>query len=137
MAQDVKVPSFETSMLLGFNGSKPLISFRSKPQKEVEARTIITLIEADIGAELAVIYENGDPQKPLIIGRILEEPKASSSKDIAEDVLRLEAAERIELKVGNSTVILEKDGHITIRGDEVVSHAKGANTIRGGSIKLN
>ena len=64
-------------------------------------------------------------------------PSRRFRKKVCEDIVRLEAAERIELKVGRSKVILEKDGHITIRGDEVVSHAKGANSIRGGSVNLN
>ena len=34
-------------------------------------------------------------------------------------------------------MIMEKDGHITIRGTYVTSHASAANRIRGGSVNLN
>jgi hypothetical protein len=32
---------------------------------------------------------------------------------------------------------MEKDGHITIRGTYLVSHASASNRIRGGSVNLN
>ena len=55
-----------------------------------------------------------------------------------KDPLRpLTADERIELRCGKSTIIMEKDGRITIRGTNVTSHASAANRIRGGSIDLN
>jgi len=41
------------------------------------------------------------------------------------------------LRVGKSAIIMEKDGHITIRGTHLVSHASASNRIRGGSINLN
>ena len=45
--------------------------------------------------------------------------------------------ERIELRCGRASLIMEKDGRITLRGTRVVSHASGTNRIRGGSVQLN
>ena len=52
-------------------------------------------------------------------------------------MLRLVAKERIELRVGKASLIMEADGHITLRGTDLVSHASRSNRIRGGSINLN
>ena len=137
MTEDTKVAGFEVGMLLGFDGTAPVVAFGGPPVREVKARTTVPLTEGDIGADVAIVCENGDRDKPLVLGRIQGGAQPPIPKKVCEDIVRLEAAERIELKVGRSKVILEKDGHITIRGDEVVSHAKGANSIRGGSVNLN
>ncbi|TIS17534.1 MAG: hypothetical protein E5X10_03230, partial [Mesorhizobium sp.] len=51
--------------------------------------------------------------------------------------MRITANDRLELRCGKATIIMEKDGHITIRGTYVTSHASAANRIRGGSVNLN
>jgi len=51
--------------------------------------------------------------------------------------VRVTADERIELRCGKASIVMEKDGHITIRGTYLVSHASAANRIRGGSVNLN
>ncbi len=53
------------------------------------------------------------------------------------ETVRITANERLELRCGKSVIIMEKDGHITIRGTYLVSHASAANRIRGGSVNLN
>jgi hypothetical protein len=51
--------------------------------------------------------------------------------------VKITGEERLELRCGKATIIMEKDGHITIRGTYVTSHASAANRIRGGSVNLN
>ena len=51
--------------------------------------------------------------------------------------VRVTAAERIELRFGKASIIMEKDGRITIRGSYVTSHASATNRVRGGSVHLN
>ena len=53
------------------------------------------------------------------------------------DTVAVTARERLELRVGKASIVMEKDGHITIRGTYLVSHASAANRIRGGSVNLN
>ena len=91
-----------------------------------------------IGSEVALLFEDGDVGRPLIVGRIVEptrKPRAQVIRDGKE--VRILGEERIELRCGKATIIMEKDGHITIRGTYVTSHASAANRIRGGSVNLN
>ncbi len=92
-----------------------------------------------IGAEVALLFQEGDPAKPLIVGRIVE--PARKIADAAGHPRRRKRTiigeERIELRCGKATIIMEKDGRITIRGTYVTSHASAANRIRGGSVNLN
>mgnify|MGYP000442229795 CR=1 FL=1 len=56
---------------------------------------------------------------------------------VAIALWQITANERIELRCGKSSIVMEKDGHITIRGTYLVSHASASNRIRGGSVNLN
>jgi hypothetical protein len=86
-----------------------------------------------------LLFESGDASRPLIVGRIVDPSRRSPTPNVIRDgeLVQITAQERIELRCGKATIILEKDGHITIRGTYVTSHASAANRIRGGSVNLN
>ena len=136
-------------MLLGFEEGAPLVVFPGNPKDEaIAARALCQLGPGDAGREMALLFEDGDRARPLIIGRIVEpvRPEPSEEADTASntptvirdgETVKITAGERIELRVGKSVIIMEKDGHITIRGKNLVSHASASNRIRGGSVNLN
>jgi len=141
MDQDQKVDGVVIGMLLGFRDGRPLVVYAGNPRSAaIEARSTVALGPADIGTEVAILFEDAARDRPLVIGRLLREPgtAAPAAEDTGrETVLRLKADERIELRVGKAAIILEKDGHVTIRGTDIVSHAAGANSVRGGSVNIN
>lgn len=51
--------------------------------------------------------------------------------------LELQAKEAIELRCGDACIALEQDGRVVIRGNEILSRARGQHRIRGACIKLN
>ncbi|TIP79483.1 MAG: hypothetical protein E5X60_37940, partial [Mesorhizobium sp.] len=53
------------------------------------------------------------------------------------ETVKITAGGRLELRCGKSVIIMDKDGHLTIRGTYLVSHASASNRIRGGSVNLN
>jgi hypothetical protein len=123
-------------MLLGFASDAPLVVFPGNPSNSaIRARSTVSLGSEDIGKEVAILFEDGAADRPLVIGRILR--SAEPEEALREAVVRLDALERIELRVGKAAIILEADGHVTIRGSNIVSQASGANAVRGGSVKLN
>ena len=105
----------------------------------IRARSLALLGQDHIGCEVALLFEDGDITRPLIVGRIVKALEALTPPIVIRDgkQVSITAAERIELRVGESSIIMEKDGHITIRGKHLVSHASDANRLRGGSISLN
>jgi Domain of unknown function (DUF6484) len=127
-------------IFLGFDAKCPLVIFPGNlTEAAVPARSLTELGSDMIGAEVALLFEGGDLRKPLIVGRIVEPARKSSAPQIVRDGerVRITGEERIELRCGKATIIMEKDGHITIRGTYVTSHASAANRIRGGSVNLN
>lgn len=127
-------------LLLGFEDGVPLVVFAGNPKEEaVRARSLARLDASDVGSEVALLYEDGDSGRPLIVGKIVEPRLREDAPVVARDGerVRIDARERIELRVGKASIVMEKDGHITIRGTYLVSHASAANRIRGGSVNLN
>lgn len=127
-------------ILLGFEAGAPLVVFPGNPRETaMPARSLADLTSVTIGAEVALLFEGGDPTRPLVVGRIVEPVRKASTPNIVRDGerVRITGEERIELRCGKATIIMEKDGHITIRGTYVTSHASAANRIRGGSVNLN
>jgi Domain of unknown function (DUF6484) len=127
-------------LLLGFDAGVPLVVFPGNPRDvALRARSLAELTPAMVGSEVALLFEGGDALQPLIVGRIVDPARRSPSPTVVRDGERVQitAQERIELRCGKATIIMEKDGHITIRGTYVTSHASAANRIRGGSVNLN
>ncbi|RJG45618.1 MULTISPECIES: DUF6484 domain-containing protein [unclassified Mesorhizobium] len=127
-------------VFLGFDGEAPLVVFPGNPEETaIPARSLTELTSTMIGTEVALLFQEGDPGRPLIVGRIVEPLRRSSAPHVVRDgeTVRIVAEERIELRCGKATIIMEKDGHITIRGTYLTSQASAANRIRGGSINLN
>ncbi len=90
------------------------------------------------GCDVALLFEEGDPRRPLIVGRIVDPLRKPAPAEIVSDGERSwSPPRRLELRCGKARIVMEKDGHITIRGTYLVSHASAANRIRGGSVNLN
>lgn len=67
----------------------------------------------------------------IVLGRI-----AGRGADARRTVM-IEADEELTIRCGAGSVTIRKNGKVLIQGLEIVSHARGKNRIRGGSIQLN
>ena len=103
-----------------------------------------------IGGPVLLVFENGDPSLPIIVGLIRDtlrpEPAlpefkldVGRNRDVLVDGRRLvlDAQQEILLRCGKSTILLQRDGKVLIRGAHLVSRSSGPNKIKGGSISLN
>ncbi|MER8528441.1 MULTISPECIES: DUF6484 domain-containing protein [unclassified Mesorhizobium] len=128
-------------ILLGFDdAASPLVVFPGNPEETaLPARSLTALTSDMVGSEVALLFQEGDAMKPLIVGRIVEPARKTAAPQVVREGERIliTGDERIELRCGKATILMEKDGRITIRGSYVTSQASAANRIRGGSIDLN
>jgi hypothetical protein len=127
-------------LLIGFEEAVPLVVFAGNPRDTAApARSLCELDAAAVGAEVALLFEAGDPARPLIVGRIVAPAHRGRVAEIVRDGehVAVTANERIELRCGKASIILDKDGSITIRGSQLTSQASGTNRIRGGAVHLN
>lgn len=103
------------------------------------ARTTTVLDRQDIGAQVALMFEAGDPTRPLVIGRIQRLPDTATPAVAHLDGERLEfSAEReIVLRCGKASITLTREGKVLIRGAYLSSRSSGVNRIKGGSVQIN
>ena len=118
----------------------------------VTARSMVPLGAATVGREVALMFEEQDPTRPLIIG--LMEPTSPVARtstvhsvalpsgapiEVTADEKRVvvEAANELVLRCGKASITLTKSGKILIQGAYVSSTASGTNRIRGGAVEIN
>jgi len=158
-ADAIKLNGVVIGMLSGLNTQGlPLVIFPGNPgEMPVTAKTMATCTPHDIGKEVALLFENGDPQKPLLVGLIQNptdttESLQASQQEQAEietndqdnpyleldgERIELKAKQEITLKCGRASITLTKAGKILIRGTYLLNRSSGANRIKGGSVQIN
>jgi hypothetical protein len=131
-------------VLIGLNEQRqPLVAFPGNPKPESAiAKSTIAFDATDIGFEVALLFENGDPLLPMVIGRIQNpDRKVTESPPITADVdgerLTLSANHEIVLKCGKASITLTRSGKVIIRGKYLLSRSSGVNRIKGGSVQIN
>jgi hypothetical protein len=144
-------------------GSKPgalVVDFKGNAAGPLAARSIAVPSEAAIREgvlsrqQVVLLFENGDPRLPIIIGLLPPEPGAvllgtllqapaapapAQPTEARVDGKRvvLEGSEEVVLRCGDASVTLHRDGKLVLRGAYIETTAKGLNRIRGGSVKIN
>ena len=115
----------------------PRVSFPGCADAEgVSARSMAPLGAADIGAQVALMFENGDPGRPLVIGRLLGAP-ATPQVQLDDERLELRAEREIVLRCGKASITLTRAGKVIIQGAYLSSRSSGVNRIKGGSVQIN
>ncbi len=118
------------------------------------ARVVSGAAEALVGRRVALMFENGDIARPIVIGPI-EEPDdiESDSQEVTlagdavgaqpltvqadDDELVISANRRVTIRCGESSITLTKAGKIIIRGKYILSRSSGVNRIKGGAVQIN
>lgn len=102
------------------------------------------IVEAASRQARALVSRTGDPSEKLVlVGLVRDRVRVDAAKrggldaTVDGEVVRIEAAERIELVCGKASIVLEADGHVTISGTHVVSASRGPNKIKGTTVSLN
>ncbi|WP_437761071.1 DUF6484 domain-containing protein [Sorangium sp. So ce1389] len=114
------------------------VTFAGSPEQGFVARLATPLTKDDEGREVALMFEDGDPRRPIAMGKLVS-PLAAGQPEAAADGRRVEinAAEEIVLRCGESSITLTRAGKIVIRGAYVLSRSSGVNRIQGGSVEIN
>jgi hypothetical protein len=104
-----------------------------------------------MGREVALLFEAGNPRKPIIMGLIQHPEKlpASAAEGIRREAgnpvdaevdgerLLFTAKKEIVLRCGKASITLTRAGKILIRGAYLLSRSSGVNRIKGGSVQIN
>lgn len=126
----------------------PLVTYDDKPA--IEAQTLAYLHEQDIGKSVALQFVRGDVKRPIVMD-VLKDPAnletaAAELRNAATTpmqaildgkVIELTALEQLTLRCGRASITLDANGHVEIRGIQILSRATGQNRIKGSSVSLN
>jgi hypothetical protein len=127
------------------NGATPLVRFAGQQgASAVAARSSIDLHGPHIGQGVVLMFEHGDPARPIVIGVLRGAagwPQADrpAQVDVDADGQRLvvSAKEQLVLRCGQASITLTKAGKVLIEGSFLLSRSTGVNRIKGGSVQLN
>jgi hypothetical protein len=145
-AAPARIDGVLTGVLIGFknDGAVPLVIFPGQPQTAaVPARTTVDLHGAHIGRQVVLMFDGGDPMRPIVLGSIRGEATALTEQpgqvevDVDGERLLISAKEQLVLRCGKASITLTKSGKVLIQGAYVSSRSTGVNRIKGGSVQLN
>lgn len=115
------------------------------PGERLVARSTVALRHADIGREAVLMFERGDPRRPLVMGLLHSgnepggpEPVPALPAVLADGECQLITAEReLVLRCGDASITLTRAGKVVIEGRYVLSRSSGCNKIKGAAIDIN
>jgi hypothetical protein len=140
-------PGATTGYLHGFNldESPQLSGLAEVPGEVLTARTTVALTRDMVGSGVVVLFEGGDPYRPIIIGVLqpaaqrnerVEAPRELSIR--ADDERLVVSAEReIVLRCGDASITLTRAGKVIIKGNYILSRSAGYNKIKGAAVDIN
>lgn len=123
--------------------------------RPVVARTLTGLDDATLEraaherAEAVLLFEEGDPSRPLLIGllrsaaplldALLAGPLPAEEKVARIDGARIaiEGKDEVVLQCGKASLTLRRDGKVVLRGVNVITQADQVHKIRGGKVQIN
>ena len=141
-----KIDGVVIGVFLSINDEgNPIVAFPGNPlETAIPARSTTSLDKDDVGKEIALLFEGGNPLKPLIIGKIHHADTGQQTQNVEQtsaeldgDNIVLSAKQTITLKCGKASITLTKAGKIILRGAYLLSRSSGVNRIKGGSVQIN
>jgi hypothetical protein len=149
--QDVRTESVPTVGRVIDIPSAGYLLVQSTSGQKMRARMASTLAnkkpEYLVGQDVVLIFENNDPDKPIAIaglqttGDFVTALQAADEDEIdarvdGEKVL-IQAKQKLELRVGKASIVIDANGKITIRGANLLSRSTGPIRIKGGHVEIN
>jgi len=115
------------------------VDFAGNPLgRPVVARTTTPLDAAAVGGAVVLLFEDGDPARPIVVGVIRP---ADAAPGVAADVdgerVVLAADREIVLRCGEASITLTRAGKVLIRGTYILTRSSGANRIKGAAVEIN
>src|SRR5215510_11494235 len=127
------------------NGRTPLVLYPGQPgTAALSARSVLDLHGAHIGKPVVLMFESGDPSRPIVMGIVregdawpIDERPGQVEVNADGERMIVSAKEQLVLRCGRASITLTKGGKVLIQGAYLLSRSSGVNRIKGGSIQLN
>ena len=140
-------PGLVIGMLIGFVPEEhaPLVILPGLPATAIKANAVVDLHGSHIGRRVAVMFEDSDRHKPVVMGVIRgidgRPPLDPSALLVEVDAdggrMIVSAREQLVLRCGRASITLTRAGKVIIDGAYVSHRSTGVMRIKGGSVQLN
>lgn len=132
-------------LALADDGKTPLVRYAGQPHVQaLAARTTVDLQGRHIGQSVVLMFDAGDPLRPIVMGVLrgqagwpMDEKPAQVEVDADGQRMTVNAKEQLVLRCGKASITLTKAGKVLIEGTYVSSRSSGVNRIKGGSVQIN
>lgn len=135
-------------LLLGFRDGAPLVVFASNERDHaIAARSLTHLGPDDVGSEVALLFEDGRKDSPLIVGRIMDpvrlpvvvQPVVAQPVVVTDEdqPIVIKSRRSMEFRCGKASITMKADGTVTIRGTQILTRAERTNRVQGATVALN
>lgn len=126
------------------DGTTPLVRYAGQPgTRAIRAQTLVALNAAWLGRRVALMFEGGDGDKPIVVGAPLERATVRTAAvapvqiEADDSHVIVRASERLVLRCGEASIVLTCAGKILLQGTYVSSRSSGVNRVQGGSVQIN
>jgi hypothetical protein len=122
-----------------------LVAYPGQPDaRAMPARSTISLTAEDLGAEVVLGFENGDPSLPIILGMMAQPSLRTRTGRVTHvgveadgERLSVAAKEQLTLSCGEASITLTASGKVLIQGKYISSVSKGLQRITGAAVHIN
>jgi hypothetical protein len=123
----------------------PLVDYPGNPAGQpVPALATARYDGVPSGAPVALMFVDGDPARPLAIGKLAAaslasapEPGSAPTDEQPAERLVLSATREIVLQCGRASLVLTRAGKVLVRGAYVSLRSSGLQRITGASVQIN
>jgi hypothetical protein len=148
-AEPIAAAMSSTAVTARFQGfdldDRPLlVGLPGRPQEIVRARSTVPLLPTQVGATVVLLFDEGDPSRPIVVGILQERAAVATgpeSQEVSvqadEDRFVITADREIVLRCGDASITLTRAGKILIKGTYVLSRSSGYNKIKGAAVDIN
>ncbi|MFO0888043.1 MAG: DUF6484 domain-containing protein [Isosphaeraceae bacterium] len=132
-----------TGSLLGCDDAgRWFVDYPGNPGSHAQAApTTVPLSPKDSGKTVVLVFEQGNAERPIIIGvlqsPVQRDPHPAVEVDVDGNKVTIAARQELVLRCGKASITLTRAGKILLRGTYLLSRSTGVNSIKGGSVQVN
>lgn len=120
-------------------GPELAVTWAGQPEP-TRARRTVAIGPSDVGREVTLQFESGDPARPIVTG-LLQDGVATDERAVGVEIdgnaMVLEGQEQVVLRCGKASITLTRAGKVLVQGAYVSSRSTGVHRILGGSVEIN
>lgn len=130
---------FSVGYLVNLSDGFAQVVDQAAPREVLRSSYSIPLSEADVGRQVVLRYNRGQPGNPDIVGKGPDSSQQGAAPGLLSGACPWEIAPsgELTLRCGKASITLTPSGKIILRGTYISTRSSGVVRIKGGSVQIN